>query len=242
MSWTTYFYHCDAQGSIRVVANSSQVETDRYNYDAYGNQRSAAGATPNSVRYVGQYGYYYDLETGTFNVRARIYHSMSIRWLSADLLRYCEPESNVYRYASNGPINFIDPSGNLILDVQGECADANSILCDSPPKYAGWLSWLAGTACTANQIEEAEAYCDSKGCDLCSCFSCPELRKGFAFSCKKKNRTCRCTFRHGSDPVREGCPDRVYGEGATLGICQKAAKWTAPEPCRKYYGHCDWVR
>lgn len=60
---------------------------------------------------------------------------------------------------------------------------------------------------------------------------------------KAPGRKCRCSLRHMSDPDRtkHGCPDRVFGQGPTRKRCQAAAKSTAPQACRKYYGHCGWL-
>ena len=65
--------------------------------------------------------------------------------------------------------------------------------------------------------------------------------------CKKNQKKCRCTIRHMPDPDREkhNCPDRVFAtvsSKTSIGVCQAAAKRTAPKACRKFYGHCGWVK
>ena len=64
---------------------------------------------------------------------------------------------------------------------------------------------------------------------------------------KKGEKTCRCTLRHMPDPdrIKHNCPPRVYAtvsNKTSIGVCQAAAKRTAPEACRKYFGHCGWTR
>ena len=53
---------------------------------------------------------------------------------------------------------------------------------------------------------------------------------------------CRCTIRYAPPDIMAQCPPRVYGVGATMHDCQNNAKFTAPQQCRRYYGHCGWVR
>lgn len=57
-------------------------------------------------------------------------------------------------------------------------------------------------------------------------------------------RKCRCSLRNITEKEAEDkkCPGRVYGFGATIGQCQANAKATAPQVCRKYYGHCGWTK
>lgn len=55
-------------------------------------------------------------------------------------------------------------------------------------------------------------------------------------------RKIRCTARpHGGQNPPDHCPKRVFGTGKTKGEAQRDAKNTAPEECRKFYGHCGWV-
>lgn len=119
------YYLDDAIGSTTELINSTQMVTDRYIYDAFGNQRSATDTTKNPFRYVGQLGYYYDQDTGTINVRAREYQPTIIRWLSEDPLlhggfsselyrprrNHSELDWNSYWYAHNSSIDVPDPSG-----------------------------------------------------------------------------------------------------------------------------------
>ena len=53
---------------------------------------------------------------------------------------------------------------------------------------------------------------------------------------------CRCTIRYAPPDIMGQCPPRVYGVGATMHDCQNNAKFTAPRQCRRYYGHCGWLR
>lgn len=55
-------------------------------------------------------------------------------------------------------------------------------------------------------------------------------------------RRCRCTIRYAPPNIMAQCPPRVYGVGSTMHDCQNNAKFSAPQQCRRYYGHFGWVR
>src|SRR5262249_52387705 len=53
--WTPSYALFDALGSTRRLLDASQLITDLYFYEAFGNQ-SAVGTTENPFQYVGQFG------------------------------------------------------------------------------------------------------------------------------------------------------------------------------------------
>ena len=82
----------------------------RYDYDAFGNERSIAGQDStqdtNPFRYCGEY---YDAETGKLYLRARYYEPTIGRFMSEDP---AHDGLNWYVYCENNPIKYWDPSGN----------------------------------------------------------------------------------------------------------------------------------
>ena len=50
-AWTPSFYGYDGMGSVRQLTNSAGAVTDTYEYDAFGNQISHTGSTPNNYLY-----------------------------------------------------------------------------------------------------------------------------------------------------------------------------------------------
>ena len=82
----------------------------RYDYDAFGNERSIAGQDSsqdtNPFRYCGEY---YDTETGKLYLRARYYDPTIGRFMSEDP---AHDGLNWYVYCENNPIKYWDPSGN----------------------------------------------------------------------------------------------------------------------------------
>jgi RHS repeat-associated protein len=110
ISGTTSYHHFDALGSTRQLTNAAGTVTDTVNYDAWGNVVSRTGATGIAFLWIGEAGYFLDLETGTHAVRARPYSAPTSRWLTRDLRRR-RATVNLYIYAINGPATFTDPSG-----------------------------------------------------------------------------------------------------------------------------------
>lgn len=62
-----------------------------------------------------------------------------------------------------------------------------------------------------------------------------------AIAASQAIRRCRCTIRYAPPDIMAQCPPRVYGAGVTMHDCQNVAKFTAPQQCRQYYGHCGWM-
>jgi RHS repeat-associated protein len=108
---TTSYYGYDGQGSARQLFNSSQAETDRYDYDAYGMLLATTGATPNSYRYTGEQ---WDPDLGMYYLRARYYRPNDGRFWTMDGYegRQGDPLSlHKYLYCSGSPTSLVDPSG-----------------------------------------------------------------------------------------------------------------------------------
>ncbi len=140
-SSSTRYYHTDALGSTRSLTNSSQTVTDTYLYDAWGDPITSSGSLPNPFRWVGDVGYYYDEEAGTYYVRARTYSPGIARWLSYDPLYYplatlprvgptyrwrkhvnsagmlTRNACNLQQYLVSRPINGVDPTGLQVVNV-----------------------------------------------------------------------------------------------------------------------------
>jgi len=71
-----------------------------------------AGTTVNPYRFGGQIGYRRDGANRTY-VRARHLDTSRGRWISRDPIGLDSGDWNLYRYASNNPVNNIDPSGRF---------------------------------------------------------------------------------------------------------------------------------
>jgi RHS repeat-associated protein len=115
---TSSIYLVDALGSVRqVVNNPATMFQAQYTYRPFGELLSSSGTLVNPFRWVGEVGYYYDVDRLAQYVRARTYNPKLARWLSRDPLGLGGNEFNLYRYAMNSPSVGIDPSGRVVAKI-----------------------------------------------------------------------------------------------------------------------------
>jgi len=110
---TTSFFGRDGNGSTRFLTSSSGAISDTYAYDAFGDQLSSTGLTPNNYLYVGQQ---FDANVGFYYLRARYMNPNSGRFMSRDAFEgsiYDPSSLHKYTYAGNDPINHTDPTGKF---------------------------------------------------------------------------------------------------------------------------------
>lgn len=134
----TRYHHYDGQRSTRALTDEAGNVTDRYIYDAWGNELARTGTTPNPFGYKGELGYYANPETDDLYVRARTYDPRIARWLAQDPIGYHGSDWTLYEYASNTPIERTDPSG---------LASIYSALATAHPLDTYEQSELAGCNC-----------------------------------------------------------------------------------------------
>jgi RHS repeat-associated protein len=107
------FYLYNGRGDVVQLVDNTGTVIKEYSYDAFGNEKNPDGADTNYFRYCGQY---FDIESGTYYLRARYYNPANGRftqqdgWVFGDIN---DPLSlNLYTYCFNNPVNYIDPSGH----------------------------------------------------------------------------------------------------------------------------------
>lgn len=108
--------HGDGLGSVRQASDATGTVTDRFEYDAFGNELARTGTTDIDHRYRGEQ---VDPNTGFYNLRARWYDPGSGRFTSIDPVQGMtgRPQSlNKYLYTESDPVNGRDPSG-MFLDT-----------------------------------------------------------------------------------------------------------------------------
>jgi len=109
-----YYFHKDHLGSIVGLTDSDGNIVEDYSYDAYGNTvKTATVETGNPFAFTAREMDDSDL----YYYRARYYDPTTGRFLSEDPVGIESGDFNLYRYALNNPLNFIDPSGNFIIEV-----------------------------------------------------------------------------------------------------------------------------
>ncbi len=136
---TRSYYLKNAHGDITQLANQSGTITKNYTYDAFGVETNPDLADKNPFRYAGEY---YDQETKSIYLRARYYSpslgrfgSEDTHWNQGNMVYGDEPSdnpmpdvtairqsSNLYVYAMNNPLFWIDPSG-FKIELSGDATD-----------------------------------------------------------------------------------------------------------------------
>jgi RHS repeat-associated protein len=115
-SSTVLWLHHDQLGSSRLLTDSGGATAGSATFDAYGDLTAASG-TSSPLGYAGQYT---DGESGLIYLRARSYDPASAQFLSRDPL--VAVTGTAYAYASNDPLNGIDPTGMSFWSTMKEAA------------------------------------------------------------------------------------------------------------------------
>lgn len=119
------YYLRDAMGSVIALADSAGARTARFEYDAFGNERSSSGSAiglpPSTAGDFRFHGMWRD-PTGLYHVRARTYDPVVGRFTSKDPAegRVERVETwNPYVFADNSPAVYRDPLGLYSMaDIQ----------------------------------------------------------------------------------------------------------------------------
>ena len=113
----TYRFITDQLGSVRLVVNSQTGDiAQQLSYDEFGivTQDTNPGFQP-----FGWAGGLYDADTGLTRFGARDYDAQTGRWTSKDPIRFGGGDSNLYGYVLGDPVNFIDPTGEILQVIAG---------------------------------------------------------------------------------------------------------------------------
>jgi RHS repeat-associated protein len=103
------FYLANDLGSTLALTNDTGVVTTTYTYGPFG-ATTINGASTNPVQFTGRENDGHDL----YYYRARYYSPSHGRFLAEDPLGFGGGDSNFYAYVLNNPINYSDPSGEII--------------------------------------------------------------------------------------------------------------------------------
>ncbi len=134
-----YFYVYDGLGTITDVVNSNGIVVNHYDYDSFGNFLYKDENVKNPYTYTGRE---YDEETALYYYRARYYDAQSGRFLQRDpagINTQIQVDSgekpalstNLYLYATNNPVRYIDPSGLVDDDVLWVISDFSAGMGDA---------------------------------------------------------------------------------------------------------------
>lgn len=179
----TYFSY-DGLGSTTNLTDGGGNTVATYSYDPFGAIRSQTGSSPNYWQFTGEQK---DGDSNFYYLRARYYDTATGRFLSRDPLAgsTCSPLTlNRYVYASNNPINKVDPSGLSSIpppfpsEKPGPC-ERPSPPPPCPPEEddgsdCGWFDWACDIIEGVGDIIEGvgDAYgciCDTLGYNAAEC-------------------------------------------------------------------------
>ena len=129
-----YFYTEDQRGSTVNALDKDGNRVVSYWYSDFGkvseSKASAYSNFENELRYTGAI---YDERTGLLYLNARFYDPSTGRFLTQDTYRGERSDADtwhLYAYCANNPINYVDPSGHIALELIaiGSVATAGLIL------------------------------------------------------------------------------------------------------------------
>jgi RHS repeat-associated protein len=108
------YYTFDPAGNTSALTGPAGVVHNRYAYQPFGGTVQNVQSVPNPFKFMGQFGIQADA-AGLYHVRERQYDPALGRFATVDPIRYASGDMNVYRYAQNNPLSFVDPDGRIAI-------------------------------------------------------------------------------------------------------------------------------
>lgn len=111
------YYLDNAHGDITELRDRTGNVLNVYTYDIWGNPLNATETVENPFRYSGEY---WDRTSSLQYLRARWYDPSQARFINEDTFegKTNSPQSlNHYAYVTNNPLRYIDPTGNMNMDI-----------------------------------------------------------------------------------------------------------------------------
>jgi len=112
-------YHQDILGNVCLLTNTGGLTVESYTYDVWG-KVSAISASGALVAPQSRFLFTareFDPETKFYHYRARAYSAEIGRFLQVDPIDFGGGDVNISRYVLNSPVNFIDPTGEGLVQT-----------------------------------------------------------------------------------------------------------------------------
>ncbi len=108
-----YCYHFDVTGNTVALTDMTQAIVNSYAYEPFGQILSQQETVAQPFKYVGQYGVMAE-PNGLYYMRARYYDPSVGRFISEDPIGFAGGDVNLFAYARNNPVKWVDPLGLYI--------------------------------------------------------------------------------------------------------------------------------
>jgi RHS repeat-associated protein len=104
-----YYYHADAEGSVRLITDANAQVVNRYDYDSYGRPLTTIEGVWQPFRWKARE--FLGAGVDLYYNRARFYDPQLGRFTSEDPLGYGGGSKNLFVFGTNNPKKWNDPSG-----------------------------------------------------------------------------------------------------------------------------------
>jgi RHS repeat-associated protein len=140
-----FSYNYDAIGNTIAITDNSQQIVNAYAYTPFGIITDKQEAISQPFTFVGQHGVMTE-PNGFYYMRARYYDPHTGRFISQDPLGFDGGDVNLYIYAANNPIVYLDPNGQWVTTAIGAASGGLSGLMTGIQNGNVWAGIAGGVA------------------------------------------------------------------------------------------------